>query len=66
MKKFLCVVLALTTVCCFASCKDNKCDDCGTTENVKVYEKKDGSEVEYCPSCYAKVVLNGFAGSLLG
>ncbi len=66
MKKLLCVLLALTAVCCFASCTDGKCDDCETKENVKVYETKDGDEVEYCPSCYAKAVGNNILGGLLG
>ncbi|MBR4942822.1 MAG: hypothetical protein IKZ28_02215 [Clostridia bacterium] len=66
MKKLLCVLLALTAVCCFASCNDGKCDDCKTEENVKVYETKDGKEVEYCPSCYLKAVGNNVLGGLLG
>jgi len=66
MKKVLCVLLALTTVFCFAGCTDGKCDTCKTTENVKVYEKSDGEEVEYCPTCYAKAVANGILGGLLG
>ncbi len=66
MKKVLCLLLALTAVCCFAGCTDGKCDDCKTEENVKVYTKSDGEEVEYCPTCYAKQVANGILGGLLG
>ena len=66
MKKILCVLLALTAVCCFAGCTDGKCDTCETKENVKVYETKDGEEVEYGPTCYAKAVADNILGGLLG
>ena len=66
MKKLLCVLMALTAVFCFAGCKDGKCDDCKTTEGVKVYETKDGDEVEYCGECYLKAVGNNILGGLLG
>ncbi len=69
MKRFLSLILAATAVCAafaFAGCKDNKCDDCKTTENVKVYTDSEKKDHELCPSCYAKRVINGFAGSLLG
>lgn len=66
MKKLLCVLLALTAVCAFAGCKDGKCDDCGTKENVEVYEKSDGTEVEYCPECYLKNVGENLKDNILG
>lgn len=66
MKKILCVLLAMTAVFCFAGCQDGKCDECKTEEYVEVYETKDGDKVEYCPTCYAKKVANGFLGGLLG
>ena len=66
MKKFLAVLMALTAVFCFAGCEDGKCDECKTKENVKVYETKDGDEVEYCPECYAKNVADNILGGLLG
>lgn len=69
MKKFklLAALLAVAAVgCCFTACKDGKCDECKTKENVKVYETKDGDEVEYCPECYIKKVADGFLGGLLG
>ena len=62
MKKILCALLALTAVCCFAGCTDGKCDECKTEEYVKVYETKDGKEVEYCPECYAKAVADNLLG----
>ena len=66
MKKILCVLLALTAVCCFAGCADGKCDTCETEENVKEYELKDGDKVEYCPKCYTKAVADNLLGGLLG
>lgn len=66
MKKLLCVLLAMTSLLAFVACKDGKCDDCKTEENVKVYETKDGEEVEYCPECYAKNVADNILGGLLG
>ena len=66
MKKVLCVLMALTAVFCFAGCKDGKCDGCKTEENVKVYTKKDGEEVEYCPKCYAEAAIDNALGGLLG
>ena len=66
MKKLLCGILAVTALFCFAACQDGKCDECKTEENVKVYETKDGEEVEYCPLCYAKKVGDNILGGLLG
>ena len=66
MKKILCAILALTSILCFAACTNGKCDECDTKENVKVYETKDGDEVEYCPECYAKKVADNVLGGLLG
>ena len=66
MKKILCGILAVTALFCFAACQDGKCDECKTEENVKVYETKDGEEVEYCPECYLKKVGDNILGGLLG
>lgn len=66
MKKFLCVLLAITAMSCFAGCADGKCDSCKTEEHVKEYTLKDGDKVEYCPSCYAKAVADNLLGGLLG
>ena len=66
MKKFLCAVLAIASIFCLAACTDGKCDECKTEKDVKVYETKDGEEVEYCPSCYAEKVADNFLGGLLG
>ena len=45
MKKILCVLLALTAVCCFAGCVDHNdgvCDykDCGKTLGVIRYDEE--------------------------
>ena len=66
MKKLLCILLAMTSIFCLTACKDGKCDECKTEENVKVYETKDGDEVEYCPSCYLEKVGDNILGGLLG
>ncbi len=69
MKKFLSLILAAMAVCsvfAFAGCKDNKCDDCNTTENVNVYTDSKDKEHELCPSCYAKRAADNILGGLLG
>ena len=66
MKKFLCALLVISAVFCFAGCEDGKCDACKSEKNVKVYETKDGDKVEYCPSCYAEKVADNVLGGLLG
>ncbi|MBQ8283580.1 MAG: hypothetical protein IJX75_00660 [Clostridia bacterium] len=64
MKKVLCLLLALTAVCCFAGCTDGKCDECKTEKNVEVYEDLDGKE--YCPSCAAEAALHKGIDNLFG
>ena len=50
MKKFLCAIMALAAVFCFAGCEDGKCDECGRkADDVKVYEKLDNKEL--CEDC---------------
>ncbi len=38
MKKFLCLLMAIATVGCFAACggSDKKCDKCGVDGNIEV------------------------------
>ena len=70
MKKLLCMMMAIVaslSVVAFATaCTDGKCDECKTTENVKVYETKDDKTMELCPSCYASKVADNILGGLLG
>ena len=70
MKKLLCMMMALVaslSVVAFATaCTDGKCDECKTEKNVKVYETKDGEEMELCPSCYGEKVADNILGGLLG
>lgn len=60
------VVASLSVVAFATACTDGKCDECKTTENVKVYETKDDKTMELCPSCYAKKVADNVLGGLLG
>ncbi len=70
MKKFISIILIMimATFCmfCFTGCKDGKCDDCGTREDVCSFEKRNGDEVEYCPECYLINLGKGILGGLLG
>lgn len=67
MKKFLVALLAISAIFCFAGCENGKCDECGAKDDtVKVYETKDGDEVEYCAECYAEKVADNILGGLLG
>ena len=66
VKAFLCGLLAVCSVLCFVACEDGKCDNCKTKEDVKVYETKDGEEMELCPECYAKKAADDILGGLLG
>lgn len=70
MKKFLCMIMAvvasLSVVAFATACEDGKCDECKTTENVKVYETKDDEKMELCPKCYAEKVADNVLGGLLG
>lgn len=58
MKKILCVLLALTSVFCFAGCKDGRCDECKSNKDVREYDLIDGDTAEYCPSCTWKNILD--------
>ncbi len=56
MKKFLCLLMALTAVFCFAGCENDKCDICEKkTEDCEVYEELDDQEL--CPECAWKEAL---------
>ena len=64
MKKLLVCVLALSALFAFAACKDGKCDDCGTDQNVEYCDGSDeymGLEGEYCPECATKALLGDLA-----
>ena len=53
MKKFLCAILALAAVFCFAGCENGKCDICEKkTDKCEVYEELDNQEL--CPDCAIK------------
>lgn len=52
MKKILVALLALSAVFCFASCKNGKCDECGTKGgllNPVTYNEETGDEL--CAEC---------------
>ena len=66
MKKFLCIVLALAAVFCFAGCEDGKCDECGAKrDSVKVYETNDGDK-ELCGLCAVEQGWNDVKDGITG
>ena len=64
MKKFLCAVLAIAAIFCFAGCENGKCDICEKkTDDCEVYEDLDGQEL--CPECAAKEAIKKGVNDLL-
>ncbi len=69
MKKFLCVVLALAAVFCFAGCEDHddgKCDECGTEGGLINKVVQYDEETELCGECALKKGLNEIEDELMG
>ncbi len=59
MKKFLCLLMAIATVGCFAACSsdlDKKCDECGADGNITI-TSADLADPTFMASKYMNLVV---------